>query len=70
MLDRNRMLALATLGMPIIALAHPNNLGVQRFRPTRDQMGPSYFDRIARFAAEKSLRPMSLENIAREMPVD
>jgi len=70
MLNRDRMLALATLGMPIIALAHPNNLGVQRFRPTREAMGPSYFDRIVKFAAEKSLRPMSLENIASEMPVD
>jgi len=70
MLNRNRMLALATLGMPIIALAHPNNLGVQRLRPTREPMGPSYFDRIVKFAAEKSLRPMSLEHIACEMPVD
>ena len=69
-LTRDRMLALAALGLPIIALAHPNNLGVQRFRPTLDSMGPTYFDRVLRFASEKSLRPMSLENIANEMPVE
>ena len=56
--------------LPIIALAHPNDLGVQRFRPTREAMGQSYFDRVLEFAREKSLRPMSLENIAREMPDD
>ncbi len=69
-LSRNRMLALAALGLPIIALAHPNDLGVQRFRPTREAMGPTYFDRVLGFAKEKSLRPMSLENVALEMPAD
>jgi hypothetical protein len=67
-LTRDRMLALAILGLPIIALAHPYDLGVQRFRRTRDSIGPTYFDRVLAFAAAKSLRPMSLENIAAEMP--
>ena len=69
MLSRDRMLALATLGMPIIALAHPRNIGLRRFG-RRDEAAMSYFDPILRFAAEKSLRPLSLEKIAAEVPAD
>jgi hypothetical protein len=66
-LTRDRMLALATLGMPVIALAHPRDLSLRRFhRGDRTQM--SYFDSVLRFAAEKSLRPMPLEKIAAEVP--
>jgi hypothetical protein len=66
-LTRDRMLALATLGMPVIALAHPRDLSLRRFqRGDRTQM--SYFDSVLRFAAEKSLRPMPLEEIAAEVP--
>jgi hypothetical protein len=64
------MIAMATLGMPIIAMAHPTDLGIRRFLPSRDSSGPSYFNPVLKFAAEKSLRPMSLENIAAEMPPD
>jgi hypothetical protein len=61
------MLALATLGMPVIALAHPRDLSLRRFHwGDRTQM--SYFDSVRRFAAEKSLRPMPLEKIAAEVP--
>ncbi len=61
------MLALATLGMPVIAMAHPRDLSLRRF--TRgDRSAMSYFDSVLTFAAEKSLRPMSLEEIATEVP--
>jgi len=67
MLSRDRMLALATLGTPIVALAHPYNLALRRIS-RRDKAAMSYFDPILRFAAEKSLRPMSLKEIAAEEP--
>lgn len=66
-LTRDRMLALAILGMPIVALAHPRNLGLRRFG-RRDPVAISYFDPVVRFAAEKSLRPMSLEQVAAYVP--
>ena len=62
-LTRERMVAVATLGSPIVALAHPRNLGLRRFG-RRDPVAMSYFDPVVKFAAEKSLRPMSLEEIA------
>jgi hypothetical protein len=67
LLSRDRMLALATLGMPVIALAHPRDLSLRRFR-RGDRSAMSYFDSVLTFAAEKSLRPMSLEEIAAEVP--
>ncbi len=67
LLSRDRMLALATLGMPVIALAHPRDLSLRRFQ-RGDRTAMSYFDSVLRFAAEKSLRPMSLERIAAEVP--
>jgi hypothetical protein len=66
-LTRERMLALATLGMPIVALAHPRDLALRRFR-RGDPADVSYFDSVLSFAAEKSLRPMPLEEIAAEVP--
>jgi hypothetical protein len=66
-LTRDRMLALATLGMPIVALAHPRDLALRRFR-RGDPADVSYFDSVLTFAAEKSLRPMPLELIAAEVP--
>ena len=66
-LTRDRMLALATLGMPVIALAHPRDLALRRFR-RGDPADMSYFDSVLAFAAEKSLRPMTLEEIAAEVP--
>lgn len=67
LLTRDRMLALATLGMPVIALAHPRDLSLRRFS-TGDPAQLSYFDSVLSFAAEKSLRPLSLEEIAAEVP--
>jgi hypothetical protein len=66
-LTRDRMLALAALGMPIVALAHPRDLSLRRFR-RGDPGDVSYFDSVLTFAAEKSLRPMPLELIAAEVP--
>jgi hypothetical protein len=66
-LSRDHMLALATLGMPIVALAHPRDLALRRVS-RRDSAAMSYFDSVVRFAAEKSLRPMSLEEIATQVP--
>jgi hypothetical protein len=68
-LSRDRMLALATLGMPVIALAHPGDLALRRFS-RRDVAAAAYFDSVLEFAAEKSLRAMSLEEIAAEVPLD
>ena len=70
MLSRDRMLALATLGMPIIAIGHPRNLALRRLGPLRDSLQMSYFDPVLKFAAEKSLRPQSLEEMAAEAPLD
>ncbi len=70
MLSRDRMLALATLGMPIVAIGHPRNLALRRLGLLQDSLEISYFDRVLKFAAEKSLRPMSLEEIAAEAPLD
>jgi hypothetical protein len=67
LMSRDRMLAMATLGMPIVALAHPRDIALRRFG-RRDQSAFSYFDPVLRFAAEKSLRPMPLEEIAAEVP--
>jgi hypothetical protein len=66
-LTRDRMLALATLGMPIVALAHPRDLSLRRFH-RGDPEDVSYFDSVLTFVAEKSLRPMPLELIAAEVP--
>jgi hypothetical protein len=68
-LSRDRMLALATLGMPIIALAHPSDLALRRFA-RRDAAAATYFDSVLQFAAEKSLRAMSLQEIAAKVPLD
>lgn len=68
-LSRDRMLALAVLGMPICALAHPRDLGLRRFE-RYNHAATSYFDPILEFAKEKSLRSMSLEDIAAEVPLD
>lgn len=66
-LDRDSMLAHAALGLPIIAMGHPCDVGLKRFAGFRSQsVVSSYFDHVLDFAAEKGLRPMSLEQIARD----
>ncbi|GEM_PF-1632653 len=62
------MLARASLGLPIIAAAHPGDVALRRLSPLRFNSGSvSHFDFILDFAAKKGLRPRSLEEIAREV---
>lgn len=65
-LTRDRMLALAVLGLPIIAAAHPPDIGLVRLVSLRPQARGSFahFDPVLRFAAEKHLQPASLEELA------
>jgi hypothetical protein len=64
-LTRQMMLALATLGYPIIAAAHPGDVLLRRFTGFRKSGDPiHHFDRLLDFAAEKRLNPSSLEQIA------
>ncbi len=63
--SRNRMLAYAALGNPILAGGHPRDLGMQRLDKFRNRRGGiSHFDHILDFAAEKGLPSRSLEEIA------
>lgn len=66
-LTRGRMLALATLGLPIIAAAHPRDVSLRRLPMPRGGDGSfCHFDHVLGFAAEKQLQPASLERIAVE----
>jgi hypothetical protein len=66
-LSRTRMLALATLGRPIIAAAHPRDVSLRRLPLPRGGDGSfAHFDQVLGFAAEKQLQPASLERIAVE----
>ena len=67
MLERGTMLALAALGYPIIVAAHPGDVTLRRFAAARSRGSTQYFDDVLAFAAEKKLRPASLEQIAGEM---
>lgn len=64
-LTRDRMLARAVLGMPVIAAAHPRNAGLRRLpkigpcQPTGEE-----FNEVLDFVAAKKLRPQSLEELA------
>ncbi len=68
-LNRDQMIANAALDLPIIASAHPLDVGLRRYaalyRPF--ERVSTYFNALAAFAREKHLRPLSLEEIAREM---
>ena len=65
MLTRQMMLALATLGYPIIAAAHPGDVLLRRFvRPGASRESIHHFDTLLNFATEKCLSPSSLEQIA------
>ncbi len=68
-LTRDRMLALAALGIPVIAVAHPEHLGLRRIPLARQTVrgGPGYMDRVLRFAVEKSLAPLTLTQVSNEM---
>jgi hypothetical protein len=68
-LTRENLLANAALDLPIIAAAHPFEVGLRRYASLYDPRAPvsSHFDEVLRFARDKRLRPMSLEEIAAEM---
>ena len=67
-LTRDRMLAMAALGLPIIAYAHPDELGMRRLARLRPRMGDvSHFDPVLSFASSKGLPSRSLEDIATEV---
>lgn len=67
-LTRDRLLAMAALGLPIIAYVHPDEVGLQRFSflRTRDTKG-TYLEEVLEFAREKHLRSCSLEQIAAQI---
>lgn len=66
-LTRDRMLARAMLGLPIIAAAHPADLKLRRFLNVPDRgRAVCFFDTVLDFAASKSLRAQSLEEVAAE----
>jgi len=66
-LDRDRMLGLAALGLPVIAVAHPVDLGIARLRSLVRNGSIRYFDKVLRFAAGKGLQPATLLQLAKEM---
>ncbi len=67
-LTRARMLAMAALGLPIIAVAHPDEVGLKRLSRFWDRGGDvSHFDEILKFASSKGLPPRSLEDIASDV---
>jgi hypothetical protein len=67
-LTRERMLAMASLGLPIIASAHPEEVGLKRFSRFVDRGGhASHLDEILKFASAKRLPSRSLEEIVREI---
>jgi hypothetical protein len=64
-LTRERMLAMAALGLPIIAAAHPDEVGLKRLSCFWDRGGDvSHFDEVLKFASSKGLPPRCLEDIA------
>ncbi len=68
-LTRARLLAEAALDLPIIAAAHPFEVGLRRFAGIYKPWEPVslHFDEVLAFAREKGLRPLSLEQIAGEV---
>jgi len=66
-LTRDRMIAIASLGMPILAFAHPNDVRLRRLSRFVERGGKfSHFDHVLQFASSKGLPGRSLEEIARE----
>jgi len=67
-LTRERMLAMAALGLPIVAFAHPDEVGLKRLSGFWDRGGSvSHFDEVLKFASSKRLPSRSLEDIAIEV---
>jgi hypothetical protein len=67
-LTRDRMIALASLGLPILAFGHPKDVRLRRLSRFVERGGTfSYFDEVLDFASAKGLPGRSLEGIAREL---
>jgi len=67
-LTRDRMIAIASLGMPILAFAHPKDVRLRRLSRFVERGGTfSHFDEVLDFASAKNLPGRSLEEIAREL---
>jgi hypothetical protein len=67
-LDRDGMLALAALGLPVLAGVQPEDFALRRFARSPWEGGSfDELDRVLEFAAVKSLRPCSLEEVAAEL---
>jgi hypothetical protein len=67
-LTRERMLAMAALGLPIIAAAHPDEVGLKRLSRFWDRGGNvAHFDEVLKFASSKGLLARSLEEITLEV---
>jgi hypothetical protein len=65
-LTRDRMLAIAAMGMPILAFAHPKDVRLRRLSRFVERGGTyAHFDEVLDFAAAKNLPGQSLEEIAR-----
>jgi hypothetical protein len=65
-LNYDQMLALAALGLPIVLTVHPEDLRFRNFGLWNSPRWLNHCDGVLRFAAAKGLRPLSLEQIARE----
>lgn len=67
-LSRNRMIALAALDLPIIAVIHPDEIGLRRWPyPPLAQGSPDRCDKLLSFAAARRMKPQSLEEIAQNL---
>jgi hypothetical protein len=67
-LTRDRMIAIASLGMPILAFAHPKDVRLRRLSRFVERGGAfSHFDEVLDFASAKGLPGRSLEEIARDL---
>jgi hypothetical protein len=67
-LTRDRMIAIAALGMPILAFGHPKDVRLGRLARFMDRGGTfAHFDELLDFATAKSLRDRSLEETARDL---
>lgn len=65
-LTADRMLALASMGLPILAFAHPRDVRLRRLSGIVERGGTfSHFDHVLDFASSKGLPGRSLEEIAR-----
>jgi hypothetical protein len=62
------MLAIAAMGMPILAFAHPKDVRLRRLSRFVERGGTyAHFDEVLDFAAAKNLPGRSLEEIARAL---